>query len=198
MGNTETTLSENSEQFNVIFPQKPKSNNASEQKILSATVQNNDNLPSTNHPVSNEFYIKIDKIGLKHKIIEDVDPNDPDQYLPIIDNYIAHGKYTSLPNEPEGNTYLFAHSKNTTLNRIPEGGWFSTIDLLEEEDLIEIHYQGDVYTYEVVNSVIIEPDNTSVYKSQSVFENTNSLTLQTCYPRGTTEKRLIITAKGVN
>jgi LPXTG-site transpeptidase (sortase) family protein len=69
---------------------------------------------------------------------------------------------------------------------------------LEKDDIIEINYQGKTYRYKVINIVIIEPENTSVYKSQSVFEDSNSLTLQTCYPRGTTQKRLIVTAKGVD
>lgn len=165
-------------------------------KTQDVALTSNIQLPETSdtEDIPETFTIKIPKISLYQEVEPNVDPTNRDIYLPIIEKKVAHGKGTSLPDDPDGNTYLFAHSRATTAEK---GGWFTRIDELTEGDLIILYYNGTLYEYSVVNYFVISPKQTSVYTGDSLFEETNSVTLQTCYPRGSTESRLIIQAKGI-
>ncbi len=156
------------------------------------------NKPVTSLPQTSmdEFSINIPKINLQKEITANVDPTDKDEYLQVIDKTVAHGLYTALPNSPGGNTYLFAHSKNSSNGETPDGGWFTRIDELNSGDKIIVTYKGERYVYTVTESEVVEPEQTDVYTPESPFGEKSSLTLQTCYPRGTTEKRIIVTAIG--
>ncbi|MFH1546871.1 MAG: class E sortase [bacterium] len=145
-------------------------------------------------PVIYSFYIDIPKIGLKKDITSNVDPSDKEEYLDTIERSIAHGMYTALPYVQGGNTYLFAHSKLSENGQTPEGGWFTRIDELTTGDTVTLYLNDNQYTYTVKNRIIVDPLDTSVYTGESMFDGHNSLTLQTCWPRGTTEKRLIVQA----
>lgn len=141
-----------------------------------------------------KFWIEIPQIDLIKDITLNVDPSDRDEYLDVIDQTVAHGKYTSLPYITGGNTYLFAHSMELEDGQIQPGGWFSRIDELKVGDKIVLGINDERYTYKVINSRIVDPLETSVYTGESSFDGSNTLTLQTCYPRGTTEQRLIVQA----
>jgi len=142
------------------------------------------------------FNISIPSIGLSHDIYPNVDPTQRDVYLPILEQFVAHGNHTSVPSAPFGNTYLFAHSKNWYNGITPPGGWFTRIDELKAGDPISVNYHGQVYNYIVVTSFIVNPENVSVYTPTTLYPDHRSLTLQTCYPRGDTSKRLIVQAIG--
>jgi len=131
---------------------------------------------------------------LKKDITPNVDPTNRDEYMNVIENSVAHGMYTALPYIQNGNTYLFAHSKISENGDTPEGGWFTRIDELKEGDTITLILNQTRYDYTVKTSTIVDPLDTSVYTGKSAFNGNNSLTLQTCWPRGTTEKRLIVQA----
>ena len=60
-------------------------------------------------PSNKDFSIIIPKIGAVAPIIEDVDPFNPDKYLPALKKGAAHAAETSKPGE-NGNVYVFAHS----------------------------------------------------------------------------------------
>ncbi|MBN1619004.1 sortase [Candidatus Dojkabacteria bacterium] len=182
--------------------------NASDITADAVTAENVDyvydedqNLPETQEQTSKstieikEFSIEIPKIELEHDIKENVNPAQSEIYMPILDQYIAHGLGTALPDEYNGNTYLFAHSKNSYGWTTPDGGWFTRLDELVLGDTIYIRYNGTLYKYVVEDILIVTPEETYVYRANSWFDDTSSLTLQTCYPRGTTDKRLIIIAK---
>jgi sortase A len=145
-------------------------------------------------PVIKAFYISIPKINLAQDITPNVDPTNKDEYLEILEKSVAHGMYTALPYIQGGNTYLFAHSKTSDNGETPKGGWFTRIDELTSGDKIILTLNEKTYTYTVKNRIIVDPLETSVYTGESMFEGHNSLTLQTCWPRGTTEKRLIVQA----
>lgn len=141
------------------------------------------------------FAIEIPKIALFKDIETHVDPTNPQVYLPVIDEKVAHGLTTSLPGQTGGNTYLFAHSKEHYEASTPDKGWFTRIDELGIGDVIFLHYNGRIFKYTVKEAFIVDPSAVEVYTSTSPY-STYSLTLQTCYPRGTTEKRLIVRAMG--
>ncbi len=143
-----------------------------------------------------EYYIEIPKIGLVHNITANVNSAKEEEYLPAIEANIAHGKGTALPQNPDGNVYLFAHSKAYYGMETPDGAWFTRIDELQTGDQILIHFNGKIYTYTVVELEIISPSNVSVYTGDTIYTGNRSLILQTCYPRGDQGLRLIVKAKG--
>lgn len=149
-------------------------------------------LPQTQTDTS--FWIDIPDIDLHHDIKENVSPVDEEEYLDIMEDYVAHGRFTALPPAATGNTYLFAHSMSAEGNVTPSGGWFTRIDELEKGDLIYVNYHGKLYVYTVTDREIISPLETSVYTGNSIYGEHRSLTLQTCYPRGGTELRLMVYA----
>jgi sortase A len=102
-----------------------------------------------------------------------------------------------LPGESNGNTYLFAHSKNVNNGTTPQGGWFTRLDELAKGDIVEVFFRDTKYRYRVEKLFIVDPSETGVYTSDTLYENKNSLTMQTCYPRGDTSKRLIVTASSI-
>jgi LPXTG-site transpeptidase (sortase) family protein len=152
-------------------------------------------LPET-QTADTSFWIDIPKIGLHHSIIPGVDPVDENEYMKILEENIAHGKYTALPPAASGNTYLFAHSMRASGNVTPDGGWFTRIDELSPGDIIYVNYHGELYLYTVTDTEIISPLQTSVYTGNSIYGEHRSLTLQTCYPRGGTELRFMVYAIG--
>ncbi|MFW5702395.1 MAG: sortase [Candidatus Dojkabacteria bacterium] len=134
-----------------------------------------------------QFRLRIPAAGVDRKVISNVDPANENVYGPIINNYIAHGKYTKLPDEGSisGNVYLFAHRSGEYLGQ--DVGYFKDLDEVDPGELAYIDYAGKTYVYEAYESFILDPKDTWVYTAKSPFP---SLTLQTC--ENGEEQRLIV------
>jgi len=63
---------------------------------------------------------------------------------------------------------------------------------LTDGDEIYIYYNNQKYTYKVVDKKVVDP-SAVFYLGKNGRGNT--LTLQTCYPPGTTLKRLVVIAE---
>ena len=63
----------------------------------------------------------------------------------------------------------------------------------EKDDEIDVFYEDIRYIYKVVSKIVVTPEGLSDYVKKNTDEN--SLTLQTCYPPGTSLNRLIVIAK---
>ncbi|MFZ3301923.1 MAG: sortase [Microgenomates group bacterium] len=150
-------------------------------------------LPSKSEllPVNKEFSIVVPKINASAPIIKNVDPFNKNEFLSSLKKGVAHAKNTKFPNQ-DGNVYLFAHSTDAFYNVSQYNAVFYLIGKLEKDDEIKIYYDNVEYSYSVVDKKVVSSDDT-----QYLTTNTNEklLTLQTCYPPGTTLKRLIVTAK---
>jgi LPXTG-site transpeptidase (sortase) family protein len=125
----------------------------------------------------NQFTLEIPKINLNKSVVENVHPGIKAEYEPVIERYIAHGKFTRTPNNAteNGNVYLFAHREGWDGGR--DFGYFRNLDKLTAGDTARILYQGKIYTYEYRESFVIDPDDTWVYTAKA---DTPTLTLQTC------------------
>lgn len=145
-------------------------------------------------PVDKEFGIVIEKINLNAAVFPNVDPDDPADFLPVLKKGVAHAFGSKFPNE-KGNVFLFGHSADAFYNVGRYNAVFFLIGKLEEGDLINIFYKGERYKYEVIDKVVVTPEGIKTYLDQIKEEKT--LTLQTCYPPGTTLKRLVVMAKQV-
>lgn len=134
-----------------------------------------------------DFIIEIKKIGLKKEVTPNVDPRDKKIYGPVIEESVAHGMFTKLPDETVddgmGNVYLFAH-------RDGKYAFFARLGELENGDKISLYFLGKIYIYVVYDSFIVLPTDTYVYTS---FAEEPTLTLQTC--NNGVKERLIVKAR---
>lgn len=144
------------------------------------------------NPVNLDFSIVIPKIKATAPIVENVNPLDSREYLAALKNGVAHAEGTASPGNV-GNVYLFAHSTDAFYNVGRYNAIFFLIGHLNEGDEIYIYYRGREYKYIVYDKKVVEPTDTKYLGALTEGEKT--LTLQTCYPPGTTFKRLVVLAK---
>lgn len=146
-------------------------------------------------PVNEDFSIVIEKIGVNAPIVPDVSTIDEKAYREALKTGVAHAISSDYPTTSPSNVYLFAHA---SLNFWDLGKYATVFNLLRKldyKDKIYIFYQGDRYSYEVVNKEVVKGWNTNSI-TRSVIEPI--LTLQTCDPPGTTINRFVVTAKLVD
>lgn len=142
-------------------------------------------------PPNYEFSIVIPKLSVSAPVFASVNPFDEKEYLPVLQKGVAHAKGSALPGR-FGNTYLFAHSTDAFYNVGKYNAIFYLLGKLEKGDKIYIYYNNQKYTYDVADKKVVSPAEVS-YLGKSGKGNT--LTLQTCYPPGTTLKRLVVVAE---
>lgn len=137
------------------------------------------------------FSLIIPKIGLNSKIIPNIDPSNKDEYMEALKGGVAHAKFTAFPSE-EGIVYIFGHSTDYPWNIQTFNALFYSIKDLQENDQIFVLYNNKPYVYKTLYQKIIDEDNLVYLNAQT---NAKMLVLQTCYPPGTTLKRLIVVAQ---
>ncbi len=138
-----------------------------------------------------EYVIKIPKIGAESVVIPDVDAFDKKAYSTALKLGVAEAKGLSHPGEL-GTTFLFAHSVGSRVDFARYNAVFYLLDKLESGDRIEVMYKNNLLTYEVVGREILFASDLQYLVPQQLVER---LVLQTCYPPGTTWKRLVVIAK---
>lgn len=146
-------------------------------------------LPIT--PLDTNFGIVVPKIAANAKVMADVDPGNQKVYFEALKNGVAHAAGTVYPGQV-GNSFLFAHSVGNfwEVNR-----WNAVFYLLRElapGDEVDLFYQGKRYVYVVYGKRVVEPSEVGYLNAQANFP---MLTLQTCWPPGTTFKRLLVFAR---
>jgi len=147
-------------------------------------------------PVDTEFALVIPKINLNAEIFPEIDASNPEKYLPVLRKGVAHAKGSAYPDEEEGNVFLFGHSTDTFYNIGRYNAVFFLINKLQAGDEIDIFYRNKRYKNEAVESQTMESEEISSYLEK--FKGQRIVTLQTCYPPGTTLKRLLVIAKAVD
>jgi sortase A len=141
-----------------------------------------------------DFRVLISKIGLDSGVIENIDMFKPEEYKRALKQGIAHAKGSGIPGEA-GNVYLFGHSTNFDWNAAGYNAEFYLLNKLVSGDLITLIYNGNQYRYQVKETKIVRNENLSVLDQP---ESGKLLTLQTCWPPGTTWRRLIVVAEEVS
>lgn len=142
-------------------------------------------------PIDPFFSILIPQLGIDEKVFPNVDPNDPTAYLPILQHGIAHAKGSVFPGDP-GTTYLFAHSADNWWDIEHYNAVFYTLNNLSVGDEVVIFYQNQRFNYVVSQKLISDPQDVSLLTAKHA--GPQQLVLQTCWPPGTTFKRLYIVA----
>src|SRR3990167_6686018 len=142
-------------------------------------------------PPDPNFSIIVEKIGASAPVIPNVNAADKTVYDQALKKGVAHALGTAFPGQP-GVSYLFAHSTDTIFNVPRFNAVFYLLKDLEAGDRVVIFFNGRRFDYIVTERKITEPEDVSYFtlKTQEQI-----LVLQTCYPPGTTWKRLLVIAK---
>jgi len=142
-------------------------------------------------PVDTDFSIVVPKIAANARIIPNVNPADEREYLEKLKLGVAHAAGTYFPGDG-GNIFLFAHSTDYVWNISTYNAVFYLLYKLEAGDEINIYYKGRRYVYIVEGNAKVKPSEVE-YMTQPT--DTEMLTLQTCWPPGTTLQRLLVFAR---
>lgn len=144
-------------------------------------------------PNENEMELIVPKIAVRTQVLANIDPNKEDEYNKILNNKAAHALGSSFPGE-KGLIYLFGHSTNSIFNKDFFNPVFYAVKNLEVGDQIALLYKGKVYVYKVSEKMVVNADDFTAIKASQGEEK---LVLQTCWPPGTSWKRLLIIAKPI-
>lgn len=143
-------------------------------------------------PVVANNHISIPVLDITAPIIYGVN-NTEKEVADSLEQGVIHINGTSLPGQV-GNIYMTGHSSNYVWSKGSYNSVFSILDKLVIGDKIYVNHLDSVYEYEVFERKIIIPTDTSVLQSTT----DSRLTLVTCWPVGTTLKRLVLLAKQNN
>lgn len=147
--------------------------------------------PALIKPVSFDFSLVIPRIGVNVLVFPEVDSQNEAHYGPVLEKGVAHARGSSLPSGP-GPVFIFGHSTNTFTNIGRYHAVFYLLSKLETGDEIYLFYQNRQYRYLVTAQKIVSTDGvTPAFAALSGPQ----LVLQTCWPPGTTIRRLLVIAK---
>lgn len=138
-------------------------------------------------------YITIPKINAQAPLIFNVDPNNHSVYSEALKKGVAQAKGTYLPGE-KGRSFLFAHSSGNPLEQTNYNTVFLKLNELNHGDEILIKRNDKVYKYKVTQKKVVYPTETEYLEKN----DTPGIIIQTCWPIGTSWKRLLIFASPVN
>ncbi len=136
------------------------------------------------------FGMTIPSLYLDEPVIPNVDPTDKNAYLPALKRGIAHAAGTQVPGAG-GLGYYFAHSSLPDL-RDQYNAVFYLLGKLQPDDEVDIWYEGQKYAYSVTEKKETAASDVSFLQQKYPQE---TIVLQTCWPPGTTQRRLLVFAK---
>ncbi len=153
--------------------------------------------PPTNNAiaetVSPEPLMTIPKINVSAPVVYPTSTANSPNYDPELENGIVHYPNTAVPGQI-GNIVLFGHSSNDWWQPGNYKFVFVLLDKLVAGDTFSMNYNSKRYIYQVMNSKVVEATDLSVLTPSSE----PIVTLITCWPTGTSLKRLIVTAKQIS
>lgn len=139
-----------------------------------------------------EFSIK--KIGVEAPMVWSKSENEEDM-LRDLENGLSHFPKTASPGQ-NGNAVISGHSSNYVWAKGEYKHIFKNLNDLEKGDLITVKASQKngrmiLYRYKVGEKYVTTPDDERIFADSKV----PTLTLSTCWPLGTTLKRVIIKAE---
>ncbi len=141
-------------------------------------------------PEDPNFSVVIPKIGANARVVSNVDTSNEREYAEALKKGVAQAQGTAFPGEG-GHIFLFAHSTDYWWNVSTYNAVFYLLGKLVKGDDINIFYKGERFMYRVVDSKIVDPSEVEYITRKT---NQEFVTLQTCWPLGTTFKRLLVFA----
>lgn len=146
-------------------------------------------------PPDTLYSIVIPKIGASSRVIINVDPSNETEYLAALKEGIAHAKGTVFPGM-KGTSFYFAHSTDNFWDVGRYNAVFYLLKDLSVGDDIYLFFNNYRYNYKVTDTKIVDPNDVSALVDAQK-DTEEKIVLQTCWPPGTTWKRLLVTAKPV-
>ena len=139
-------------------------------------------------PRDTRLLISIPRLGIR-----DVTVGDSPEQSYLDREGIMHLSETGFPYERGSNTYIVGHAADYDASRVPNV--FRNLKDLKQGDLITLRDAlGRSYAYRAYQYLIVNP--TDVWVTEPVAGK-EIVSLQTCYPAPSFEKRLIIRAERV-
>lgn len=139
-------------------------------------------------PQITENTINIPAINITAPITWKVE-NTATEVSKNLENGVIQISGTALPGE-KGNIYVTGHSSNYVWAKGKYNNIFALLNKVVSGDLVHLRYNGQVYSYKVTDQKIVLANDLSVMQPSS----DSRITLVTCWPVGTSLKRLVVTA----
>jgi LPXTG-site transpeptidase (sortase) family protein len=149
--------------------------------------------PSSSSSVSPDPMVIIPKIGVKTPVVYDEPSPYNDKVQKALERGVIRYWNSSSPGE-DGNVVILGHSSNNLLNSGNYKYVFVNLRRLEMDDVIYLDYKNVRYAYKVTLKEVVESTNFEYIKPTPV----PSVTLITCDPPGTDEKRLYVRAEQIS
>ena len=152
--------------------------------------------PNSSNSVSQEPKLIIPKINVDVPVVYGVG-NDNISQLRAMEKGVAHFSIPGANAVPgqNGNTVLSGHSSNDLFDKGDYKFIFAQLDKLKQGDVIYANYNGKRYTYNVTRTEVVMPNQVNRVQ---IGTDKPMLTLITCVPLGTAEKRLLVFAEQVS
>ncbi|PKI90332.1 class C sortase [Actinomycetales bacterium SN12] len=106
-----------------------------------------------------------------------------------LDRGVGHLEGTSLPVGGEG-----THSVLTAHRGLAHATMFTNLDRVETGDVFSIEVLGEVLSYRVVRTVVVEPDESEALRP---VVGQDLVTLVTCTPLGINTQRILVTGERI-
>lgn len=152
--------------------------------------------PTINVKVGPEPRLIIPKVNVDAPIVYGA-PADIDSQRRAMEKGVAHFSVkgaSAIPGQL-GNTVLAAHSSNDAFAAGDYKFIFAQNEKLQQNDVIYVNHEGTRYTYKVTRMEVVLPHE--VDKIQ-IGTDKAMLTLISCVPIGTAEKRLLVFAEQIS
>ena len=148
------------------------------------------NVPKNSAGIPTGSVIVIPKLDIEAPIIEDVDPFNATEYRLALKKGVAQAKGTSFPGEGK-KAFLFAHSSDYPWRAGNYNTVFFRLKDLKLGDEIIIYKDLTPLNYRVNETKIVWPSDVSYLTEE---HDQNVLIIQTCWPVGTSFRRLLVFA----
>ena len=151
-------------------------------------------LPPTNRLIIPDLNINTPLIDVPIKGEEDFSEGQFDEEL-----MQGAVKYPTTPAPwTEGNTLIFGHSSTEWWKHNEYGFIFRNLPKLQAGQKIQIVWNGQLSTYEMLERKIIYPKDVAEYYHEFQDQKGSFITLMGCYPIGSNAQRIMVVAKKIN
>lgn len=142
---------------------------------------------------SNASEFIIPSLNLKAPIISEPSFEDSVVQKRLQDGVVRYGNLADFGNY--GNVVLLGHSSGAIWNPGNYKYIFTFLDKVKNNDKIIVDYHGQRYIYKVTSKEVILPTNIEVLRQ---YNDKKTISLITCTPVGTNEKRLVVRAEQIS
>ncbi|MBI2589578.1 sortase [Candidatus Berkelbacteria bacterium] len=143
-------------------------------------------------PKSESYSLVIEELKLDVPIVEDVPGTDEKAYLAALTHGVAHYAGTPKPGQA-GNSFIFGHSAYLKGDKGDYNEVFRELNKLIKDETFIVKHNDEVLNYKVFRSEVVEANDFSILDQT----DQEIVTLMTCWPPGTIEKRWVVQAERV-